>query len=553
MNTTKHLIAKWFLIIAVVFMTAETITPQKAQAQVVMDLLTEIWTGLSSVANIYQKVSAVYMELKETVLDPLAWLLGKQLLQAITADVVDWINSGFEGNPAFISNPTGFFLDVADQYTGAFIANSGPLSSLCSPFNLDIRANLGLRTPQVSSVRTRYTCTLDTIIKNAQNAHVSVGGSVSVNGSTIVGGSASANANGNTTSNGKSVDGFMRGDFSQGGWPAFIALTTEPQNNYMGAYLMARDDLNSQIVASRASINADVSIGGGFMSYKKCEDLGTVGPAGTAEDAQRISGNNPNATKKLNNDGSITYQLCHTETPGSTISASLNKQLGSGSDSLVAADEFDEILSAAFNQLLASVLKGGLSASSKSGSGGTPSIMGTLRTDTTGLPMSGISSNITKIVDEAIPDAEQYQSVRNATVDVITSSGVEALANSVYSKCEGNGYATQSQAVLAIIAQISNMKTTAQNLATDADMRVQQLYDMRSAIDAAVNDPQELSRLSTEYAAQLTPSKMITQIDVKNATDDQGTLTTQVQTLKTSLNTYDMMCSVSTGGGTTAP
>ena len=97
------------------------------------------------------------------------------------------------------------------------------------------------------------------------------------------------------------------------------------------------------------------------------------------------------------------------------------------------------------------------------------------------------------------------------------------------------------------------MKTTAQNLATDADMRVQQLYDMRSAIDAAVNDPQELSRLSTEYAAQLTPSKMITQIDVKNATDDQGTLTTQVQTLKTSLNTYDMMCSVSTGGGTTAP
>ncbi len=552
MNFSINNIPRWFLIVAVILLTTETISPPRTQAQwPVFDTITETFTGESAIATTYSQISDTYMKLKETVLDPLAWLLGKQILQALTADIVDWINNGFEGNPAFINNPTGFFIEVADQYTGAFIANSGPLSSLCSPFNLDIRANLGLRTPQVRSNRP-YTCTLSTIINNAQNANMSIGGNVSVNGSTIAGGVVGVGTRNNNGGR-NSIEGFMKGDFSQGGWPAFIALTTEPQNNYTGAYLMARNDLNSQIVASQASIKADVSIGGGFMSYKKCEDLGTVSPAGTQEDAQRISGNNPNVTKKLNNDGSITYQLCHTETPGSTISAALNKQLGSGSDSLVAADEFDEILSAAFNQLLKSVLKVGLGASSKPGSGGSPSLMGTLKTDTTGLPIAGIASNVSQSIDQQLPAALQYQTIRQGTADAITGSGIEALANSVFSKCDGNGYSTQALAVLAIIDQISTMKSHTQDLATDADMRVQQLTDMQTSIQNAANDPQQLNALSIEYASQLTPTNTLTQLDVDNAKTDNTAVASTTRAISTSLNTYDMMCSYSTGGGTTAP
>ena len=547
MNTNKHFIAKWFLIVAIVLLTAETVSPPKAQAQW-MDFITEAFTGISSVANIYQKVSDAYMEIKETVLDPLAWLLGKQLLQAITADVVDWINSGFEGNPAFISNPTGFFMGVGDQYTGAFIANSGPLSSLCSPFNLDLRLNLALQTSKISLPRSRYNCTLSTIINNAQNAHASVGGSVSVNGSTIAGGGASVGTN-NGSGGRNSIDGFMNGDFSQGGWPAFMAMTTQPQNNYMGAYLTAQSDLQSQIATRQASIRADVSAGGGFMSYQKCEDLGTVGPTGTAADAQRISGNNPNVTTKLNNDGSVTYQLCHTETPGSTISASLNKQLGSGSDSLVAADEFDEILSAAFNQLLSSVLKGGLYSSSNSGSGGTQSVMGSLRSDTTGLPISGIASNITQKVKDAMPDALQYQSVRHQTLDAINA----ALANatSVYSACSAINSPSTGE-VNGIVGQLTDLQSTYQGYATDADARVQSLDDMEAAIVDAGNDPQALNALSQQYASELSPTKMITQIDVKNATDDKDTVTKNtLPPLTQSLNSYSAMCGSGTGAATT--
>jgi hypothetical protein len=540
----KHSIARWFLIIAVISLTFGVTSPRTAQAiWITEDLMNFAVNTITSIKAVYSAVSAEYMKLKETVLDPLAWLLGKQILQTITADIVDWINNDFEGNPAFISNPTGFFLDTADQLTGAFIANSGPLSSLCSPFSLDIRANLGLQTGQSRSQRSRYACTLSTIINSAQNSSINVGGNVTLNGNTVTGGGVSVGGSG------KSIEGFMNGDFSQGGWPAFIAMTTEPQNNYMGAQLMAQSDIQIQIASKQASIKADVLAGGGFMSYKKCEDLGTVSSDAEADQADAIAGNDPNVTTKVNPDGSITYQLCHTETPGSTISASLNKALGAGNDSLVAADEIDEILSAAFNYVLRDVLKTGLNSSSQTSSNGTASIMNTLRTST-GSSTQNIASNISASVEQAIPVSEQYQSVREQTVAAILE--LETYANSIYSKCEAGGFSSQGDTVQSILTSLLPLKNQYQGYATDAADRVQQLYDIRGEIEAASGDPQTLNQLSMQYASQLSPTKMITEIDINNANTDLTNLTQEggtIPTTRSSLDTYDMMCNMPSGGG----
>ena len=541
MKKIGHLISRWFLIIATVLLVTETISPPPALAQWT-DFVNFAVNAISSVYTVYQDVSADYMKLKETVLDPLAWALAKTLLQSITADVVNWINSGYQGSPAFISNPQGFFLDVADQATGAFIANSGPLSSLCSPFSLDIRLNLALHTTVPS--RQRYACTLSTIIKNAQNSHVGISGTVTDNGTVIAGGSAGASINGGAT-----INGFMGGDFSQGGWPAFVALTTEPQNNPFGASLTEQADLQNQISSRQATIKADVAAGGGFMSYPKCKDLGTVNSDAEADQADAIAGNDPNVTTKVNSDGSITYQICHMETPGSTISAALNKQLGSGSDSLVAADEIDEVLSAAFNQLLKSVLTGGLYSSSQTSSGGTAAVMTTLRTDTTG---TAIQTNITALsnnIDKYMSDTLLYKSVRDRTVTAIND--VQTYANSMYSLCEANGWPANGDAIQGIMtSQIAPLLTLYQGRATDAATRLQVLTSLQTSVNSpSATDPNELNSLGIQYADMLSSNTLTTATDVSNANTDLASVTSTTGTIHASLAQYDMLCRQSHNGG----
>ena len=528
-------ISRCFVIIATIFLVAEMVSAPLAHAQVVTDILTEVESAFSAVATTYSQVSDAYMQIKVTVLDPLAWTLAKQLLQSITSSVVNWINSGFKGNPAFISNPQGFFLDVADQATGGFIANSGPLSSLCSPFNLDIRLNLALQNTQ--KPQQRYACTLSTIINNVKNSHVGISGTVTQNGQTIAGGGVNASING-----GASINGFMNGDFSQGGWPAFISMTTEPQNNYMGATLTAQADLQTQISSRQASIKADVSAGGGFMSYQKCDVLGTVTNDMDADQADAIAGNDPNVTTVVNSDGSITYQICHTETPGSTISAALNKQLGSGSDSLVQASMFDEILSAAFNQLLKTVLTGGLKSSSQPGSGGTASVMSTLSTDTTGVPIITNVTNLQNKINQYMPDTNLYKSVRDRTLAAITD--VQTYANSILSKCETNGWQSEGDTVQGVMTdQIAPLLNQYQTKDADAAARVKALTDLQTAVTAASTNLTQLNSLGIQFSNMLSFGSITTQIDVGNANNDLTSVQSSVGTIHSSISQYDMMCS----------
>src|SRR3989338_8095331 len=75
---------------------------------------------------------------KEFVGNRLAVLITNQIIQRMTASIVNWINTGFQGSPAFLTNPEGFFLDVADQITGELIDKTGALSQLCSPKCTDV-------------------------------------------------------------------------------------------------------------------------------------------------------------------------------------------------------------------------------------------------------------------------------------------------------------------------------------------------------------------------------------------------------------------------------
>ena len=326
---------------------------------------------------------------KEFVGNKLAVMIANQLIQRMTASVVNWINTGFEGSPAFLTNPEGFFTDVGDQITGELIDKTGALSQLCSPFSFDLRLNIALN--QASSMNKRYSCTLQTIINNSRNSVNNIGR----NSGIIMTGSA----------DGATLGNFINGDFSQGGWGGFVAYTTQAQNNPIGAWIMADSDLHSRIDQKKASTNNDLNRGAGFLSWNKCTDVtnqftldpsmgGTDVPAdgrSTLEIAGSQYGLNPSdirdlekngygstgyndlgkatGIKKTTKGGKTTYQDCSVQTPGSMIAGSLQKQLNLPADKLVLvktiSDSIDAITGALVNQMFTQ----GLAALSGHGSG----------------------------------------------------------------------------------------------------------------------------------------------------------------------------------------
>ncbi|MEN9912656.1 MAG: hypothetical protein RLY66_64 [Candidatus Parcubacteria bacterium] len=320
---------------------------------------------------------SIQQQTKDFVLNSLAWNVAKMTLQQLTTSIVNWINTGFEGSPAFIDNPEAFFLDLGDQVTGNFIANVGPLQSLCSPWNIDLRLSLALG--QTRSMSERYRCTLSTLIGNAQNA----------------------------TINGYSIEGFTSGDFAQGGWPAFMIMTSEPRNNPYGSYLQAKSDLDQQIAAKQNSVNSDLDRGQGFLSWQKCVPTNVNSNTGNASSL----GLNQNDLAQLNANGSVNangtsyktstdpetgytvYETCSVQTPGSVISAGLNKSLGSSVDQLNLADSINEITSALFAQLISQVFTKGLGGSSQRSGGQTQSYIEQLNAQSRG---AGAYSNSTQ-------------------------------------------------------------------------------------------------------------------------------------------------------------
>lgn len=167
---------------------------------------------------------------KEFGLDTVAWLVAKMILRTITADVVSWINSGFNGSPAFVQDLGGFMADIADRTAGAFLEGSA-LSFMCDPFKLAI--NLSLR-GGFFSFRDRVSCRLSDVVNNLQN--------------------------------------FMSGDFLEGGFAGLMRMTMIPQNNMYGAYLLADQELSLRIAVAQYQAQKKLDWGSGFLTFETCEE-----------------------------------------------------------------------------------------------------------------------------------------------------------------------------------------------------------------------------------------------------------------------------------------
>ncbi len=161
--------------------------------------------------------------------------LARKLLDKITQNTVNWINSGFHGNPLYLENPNSFFKDIAKYEVRTLVDVFGH-DSLRFPFGKDFSLN-----------------TIDAYKRQlADNAQYSL--------SKVITDPVFLNN--------------YRNDFNVGGWNGFLINTQYPQNNYLGFQMLATEDLARRLqdtnLNNAQKVNQTLQQGLGFLSPQTC-------------------------------------------------------------------------------------------------------------------------------------------------------------------------------------------------------------------------------------------------------------------------------------------
>lgn len=435
--------------------------------------------------------------LKEGALDKIAWTLAKLAIQQITRSTVNWINSGFNGNPAFIGDPKSYFSDLADQVAGQFIQGS-ELGFICSPFQLQIRRALLLS----QSYQSQVSCTLSDAINNVQNFQIFTGINNVASPSNI----------------------------NIGGWEDWYDTAARPQGNIYGSYQQAQSLLSAEINTAQGNFGLELDWGNGFLSWRDCSGV-------------------PAARRANDLDNSA----CPIVTPGSVIVDQLNHTLGAGVDTLVTADELNEVISALFTQLLNQVFSSaggllGLSGPASGGSSGGSNYLDNL--NTTGeaafngsreFSINGISSNISTL--------QEYIRVKNQSIALVDAA--ITLQNNITNACGANSVEASS-ASSTITTTLQPIKDNLLNDIAVANGHINDLNQIKVNLNAlAPSDTAGFNQLLSQYSDLLNTIRPETIVyEARNERDTQ--IPNEISPINTAANRTTRQCNQNqngTGGG----
>lgn len=312
---------------------------------------------------------------KEYVLDTLVVVIAKVVIQKITASTVNWILSGYDGNPTFIEDPGSVFNDLGDSVADDFLtrlvnsdnANAAGLGkALCSPFSLKVRAAIAFNFYAGTNPTDATKCTLEQVVKN--------------------------------------VDNFLAGDFLEGGWDGFYATAVKGDNpnDQFFKFSLA---LQSEVAGEKETLKQELTQGSGFMSIKDCRGKSVnVNDAGqramTAEELALGIGDNTSSSK----------QNCKISTPGSYIAESLPQITGSALRQAELADELNQAVASIAVALIQQTLGGvgGLSGAGKSPSGGKSIVQQYAEDDPGSTSLVSLRTNTIRLYNEYKATEEKH-------------------------------------------------------------------------------------------------------------------------------------------------
>jgi hypothetical protein len=392
--------------------------PAHATGLPVVDVVGNTFHGFELVQ---QTISAVTDT--KILTNPIFYALAQNAIQSMVRSTVNWINSGFQGSPAYATDIKRTLQDASDQVAEGFLRQLKSNLNINSPFR-DLLSQNVLRNYYLSTSRDGF------FLQNPYTLNRS-----------------SANDS-----------AFLRGDFTQGGFDAWLNTALNSQNNPFGALNAFETELAARVNGVQAQIHEELGWGNGFLSWRKCDLGGNTIQDTTSQDIIPIldTSGKPTGQTTVGAVGTVSLtqkQTCfssHIETPGSVIADQLNHSLGLGADSLVNADEFDEIVNALLSQLMKNVLGGsGLSGLSR-GSSATNArpYFDQAVTDTTSAGVS-VASTFLSVIDNKITSFQSYQS----DWQKISAAAVAARTALSQSTCVANAQATIAAEVTPVITQ----------------------------------------------------------------------------------------------------
>jgi hypothetical protein len=207
----------------------------------VVDILGNIWDGLKSALisiGSTSQVTDTTISIKNVAAEIFRQALmavARKALQEITKSTVNWINSGFHGNPLYIENASSFFEDIAKSEVKNLVDMFG-YDSLKYPFGKDFALN-----------------TINTY-KNQLENNASYSLSRVVNDPTLL----------------KNY----QNNFNVGGWDVFLINTQYPQNNYLGFQMVATEELARRVQGTAQTaaqkVQTTLQQGMGFLAPQTC-------------------------------------------------------------------------------------------------------------------------------------------------------------------------------------------------------------------------------------------------------------------------------------------
>ena len=236
--------------------------------------------------------------IKQYLLDLAARIIAGTIIRALTNQVIGWIQGDGGANVGFVGNLDEAFRKEANLAGGEFLNNLAGID-LCTA-NMRGYLNISLRTP---GIQQRLGCTLSGIGANA--------------------------------------DRFFQ-DFSQGGWPAFLKIGLEPQNNPYGAYLIALDSKLALEDAAGRRIQLGFLAGDSFLGGRGAVRKLEVQQVTDAD----VEGNEFQTTR------TVQRTEYNTKTPGGLVAQTLAKTVNIGYDFAVVADEISEAIVSIANALI---------------------------------------------------------------------------------------------------------------------------------------------------------------------------------------------------------
>ncbi len=361
-------------------------------------------------------------------LNGLAWTVAKTAVNSITRSTVNWINSGFNGSPAFVTDLSASLQSVGDAVAENFFSELDQVTYDATGF----------------TIRSPFQ---DQIAQKLREQYYMTTSDWGVNPYTLGQYSDDPTA-------------FLNGDFSQGGFNASLAAVQNPGNNPFGAYIQAQRALFAQVDQAAGQRKTEIDWGKGFLSYRGGCAKATNAAVGALTDINLS-----------NQDDCVGHKI---QSPGAVVESQLENSLGTGVRQLELADSINEIVSALAGQMVNQVLgSGGLSGVSQPSSGGGRSYL-SQATDSSNYNQvsSSLSNGFQQNLIVQSNEISAYQANEQKILDAATtaqkactvtnSSQLGVIQKALDAATAGVAKASKA---LSEIATLSDQVTTAQSTA----------------------------------------------------------------------------------------